>query len=323
MKDRVIQNALDFAVQASKDLWDETLNEEQQLKYSTVHLYEGIELLLKARLMKEHWSLILTNPDKYKANSFEGGDFKSVAYEKARSRLEAYCGVILDDPAHHAFDALRKLRNKYVHFVCNESKTSVVAAQLKAWHYALRLLEEGFLDLLSEHKSILAAAKNEMLRSEEFIEARFDEIQQELEKANEDGRLVITCPTCEKSALVIEDGGPDCKVCKAEEVAPYGIADDYAVMNIRRWKKDGYEVAWCETCGEQACVPVEEMLSEKAYTIISRDIGEDYEPYICFACGDVAKDYFLKNCGYCGASYFDSIREEENGGRLCPQCGRL
>ena len=68
MESKVIENTLDFVVRAAKDLWDYSLTEEQQLKYSTIHLFEGIELLLKARLMLDHWSLILRDPDKYRAS---------------------------------------------------------------------------------------------------------------------------------------------------------------------------------------------------------------------------------------------------------------
>ena len=32
MKEKVVENALDFVVRAAKDLWDDNLTEEQQLK---------------------------------------------------------------------------------------------------------------------------------------------------------------------------------------------------------------------------------------------------------------------------------------------------
>ena len=34
------------------------------MKYATVELWDGIELILKARLMSEHWSLTFRNPGK-------------------------------------------------------------------------------------------------------------------------------------------------------------------------------------------------------------------------------------------------------------------
>ena len=50
-----------------------------------VQVYTAIELVLKARLAEEHWSLIVArDPDCAK---FEQGDFVSVTFEEACSRL--------------------------------------------------------------------------------------------------------------------------------------------------------------------------------------------------------------------------------------------
>ena len=71
MESKVIDNALDFVGRAAILLWDDSMAPEQQLKYSTIHLFEGIELFLKARLMQDHWSLILRDPDKYRAGTMQ------------------------------------------------------------------------------------------------------------------------------------------------------------------------------------------------------------------------------------------------------------
>jgi len=333
MKSKVIENALDYVVRAAKDLWDDNLTEEQQLKYSTIHLFEGIELLLKARLMLEHWSLILRDPDKYKKDSFEKGDFQSVNYEVARSRLDSICKVEIDERAHRAFDTLRLLRNKYVHFVCPEPRTFVMATQLKAWHYALHLLEQNLLPLSDEQERMLEKAKSEMRLSEEFLTTRFQEIQPELDKAREAGLKVATCPTCEKISLILGDGWPDCKVCARNDIYPERVADKYASMWDWSWKHPKHgpddDVAWCEMCGEQACVPVGDDIREEVIRAVGlptpQEPGEDLHEfgfYICFACGEPAWGGHLRGCGYCGASYFDSA-EDADDRRLCPACGRF
>jgi hypothetical protein len=58
MQSRLIDNALDFIQRAARDVWSVELTPQQQLKYSTIELNEGIKLLLKVRLLQEHWSLI-------------------------------------------------------------------------------------------------------------------------------------------------------------------------------------------------------------------------------------------------------------------------
>lgn len=87
---------------------------------AAVQIYTAIELILKARLCEEHWSLVVSkNPDKDK---FDSGDFISVTFEEACKRLE----MIVKDPvppkAKNAFDDLRKIRNKIVHFYTDDMR---------------------------------------------------------------------------------------------------------------------------------------------------------------------------------------------------------
>jgi hypothetical protein len=315
-------------------LWDDTISPEQQLKYSTIQLFEGIELLLKARLMQDHWSLILRDPDKYKAGSFAKGDFLSVNYELARTRLASICDVQLDDRPHQAFDALRRLRNRYVHFMCDEPRTSVIATQNKAWHYALHLLEKGFLVLSQDQTAMLVRAKESMMRSEDFLKARFQEVEPDLKKARENHLLVVTCPICEKMALILGDGFPDCRVCDRDDISSEEMADDYAAYWHWSWKHPRHgpddDVAWCEECGEQAVAPAGEDVKEELIGTFSipapQEPGEDlhlfYEPYLCFACGTAVPKRFVCGCGSYGSLYVDSGEDEESQ-RLCPSCGRV
>lgn len=326
MEAHVIENALDFIVRAASDLWCEQLSPEQQAKYSTIQLYEGIELLLKARLMQEHWSLVLRNIDDYRKESFERGDFVSVNYNIARDRLSALCGVDLDQEADRAFNRLRFLRNRFVHFSCNEPRASVLAVQWQAWHYALRLLEAGFLGTLNDkQQQQLDVARKQMMRSEEFLAARFEEVRLEIGGHKEKGGLVANCPTCGKRSFLVGDGYPSCLVCGTFEIYPTGAADAYAAAGDPFWKhpKHGVDddVAWCEVCEQQAVVPVGDDLRKEveAWSAeIPREPGEDWETYVCLGCGGFTLDQWLNKCRSCGALYFVSSEE-----RICPACDRF
>lgn len=85
-----------------------------QVKYSTVHLYEGIELLLKSRLLSEHWFVLAER--KCTAAQFARGDFVSVSLGEIWERLRGICGLPCPEQARCAFDELRQLRNRFVHF---------------------------------------------------------------------------------------------------------------------------------------------------------------------------------------------------------------
>ena len=329
MQDEIINNSLDFLFSAAKDLWDDNLSSYQQLKYSSIKLYEGIELLLKARLMEEHWSLIIRDFNKYKKDSFKSGDFISTTFEQTCNRLESFCGFKLEESSYNAFDNLRKLRNKFVHFSCTISSYAILPIQLSAWHHILELLTNGFLGRLSENQNhILDKIENSMLRSENFLDARFKEIESDIKAAKKKGLLVANCPNCKLKAMLIGDGPPECLVCKSLSDNPTDVADSYANVNDLFWKHHRHgpddEVGWCQNCGEQAVVPVGDDIAEVAHSKlpnIEREPGDDYEVFLCFACGEKeiwkAVDWWKHKCGSCGAVYFNS-----NDEYYCPECGR-
>ena len=79
--DDVVRNAFDFLRRSIDEL-------ETHPKYSVIHFYSAIELFVKARLLKEHWTLIVTRPEQADRAKFQRGDFQSVGLKEASGRLE-------------------------------------------------------------------------------------------------------------------------------------------------------------------------------------------------------------------------------------------
>lgn len=311
----VIDGAMEFIAHATNELWDERLTPAQRLKFSTIDLYTGIELLLKARLMQEHWTLVLRDPDRYRQESFLEGDFNSVTYQQGRKRLSDLCGIDLDEAAHNAFDQLRTLRNRYVHFRCDEPEPKVQAVQLSAWHHVLQLLETGFLGQLTREQSVATdEVKAVMLRSEHFLDERLAQAQGRLVAATSSGLLVGTCPTCQRKSLVIGDGFPDCLVCGEYEASPARLASAYAKLTNPFWMHPRHgpddQVAWCGECENEAIVPAGAELLEDAPTSIGPDSGG---LYVCMVCGLFSLPSDIDQCPRCGSSYTGS-------GMICPAC---
>ena len=67
----------------------------------------GLELITKARLYHEHWSLIFANIDLAEFRHFETGDFKTVGAEKANDRIKKILGYNLPS----SFEVIRQHRN--------------------------------------------------------------------------------------------------------------------------------------------------------------------------------------------------------------------
>lgn len=112
-------------------------------KSSLIDLYTAIELFFKARLMKEHWSLIISKPETASKRKFESGDFHSVYLEQAYTRLENICGEQIKKEAMDNFKALGEHRNQIVHFAhtgFSGKETEVIIEHWVSWFHLHELL---------------------------------------------------------------------------------------------------------------------------------------------------------------------------------------
>jgi hypothetical protein len=78
--DSLVRNAIDFLQMSVKEL-------EKQPKYSVIHFAMSVELFLKARLLREHWSLVVSKIEKASLQAFRNGEFVSVTMDECLQRL--------------------------------------------------------------------------------------------------------------------------------------------------------------------------------------------------------------------------------------------
>ena len=90
-------------------------NLEHKPKFALIDFYTGIELCLKARLVYEHWTLIVKqkNPDIAK---FKSGDLHTINLDESKKLLKNNLSITIEEQTDNKFDELRKERNKMVHF---------------------------------------------------------------------------------------------------------------------------------------------------------------------------------------------------------------
>lgn len=137
--DSLTRNAFDFLKRGIAEF-------DKYPKYSVIHFCAAVEMLLKARLMKEHWSLIVSKPDQANLARFMAGDFTSVTLEEARARICDIAGEDIGDDAYASFRALANHRNKMVHFFHqgldsdDKAKAQIVAEHCRSWFHLHRLL---------------------------------------------------------------------------------------------------------------------------------------------------------------------------------------
>ena len=107
--ERLVDNGFDFLNKAIEYLQDNP-------KFSVIHFHAAVELFLKARLMEEHWSLVISQRQYPDWKKFISGNFQSLSIDGAADRLEKVVRSGLSKPELKSFREITKHRNKVVHF---------------------------------------------------------------------------------------------------------------------------------------------------------------------------------------------------------------
>ena len=190
-------NAFDFLEKASDQL-------EKEPKYSAINFFTGIELLLKARLLSEHWTLVYADPATAVKDGFAKGDFISVSLDAAIARLRKVVGTQISAKAVSAFDVLRQHRNQLMHFhhadygpkPSKPALAQVAAEQCRAWFYLHSLLTKEFDIEFGKYKSRIQGLQDTISKKRSFLAFRFEELAPALEKGRKRGQHPYSCWAC-------------------------------------------------------------------------------------------------------------------------------
>ena len=163
----LVESALDFLRRALREI-------EKEPKYSIIHFYAAIELILKARLMDEHWTLIVANREKLDWNKFTSGDFRSVSLYEADDRLRRVVRSGLSRPEFAVFKSVSKHRNRIVHFLNNADYDDVVKEVLNAWYYLDQLLTSRWDSTFADWRSPILEIDWEMNQLQSYLKVVYD-----------------------------------------------------------------------------------------------------------------------------------------------------
>lgn len=199
MFNRLVENGLDFLSKAISELKD-----NQQPKYSVIHFHAAVELFLKARLMHEHWSLVISKKQEPDREKFVKGDFQSASLDEANSRLRKIVQNGLSETELKAFKAVAKHRNKMVHFyheghTAKESEeliSGIVKEQLNAWYFLHKLLTDKWKDVFSDWNEKIADIDDALRKLHEFLQVVFDNLGPEIDTLKKKGIQFEECPSC-------------------------------------------------------------------------------------------------------------------------------
>lgn len=120
-------------------LHDDNIHYPYSIKHVIINLSTCMELLIKFRLLEEHWAFLFDDINKAKECNFDTGNFVSVSFVQGIQRLRNLCEI--DTQKYFtASQQLQKYRNRAVHFTLNDNfgdiLKTVMAAIAEIYNFA-------------------------------------------------------------------------------------------------------------------------------------------------------------------------------------------
>ena len=304
INDSLVRNAFDFLKKAISDF-------PAAPKYSVIHFYAAVELILKSRLLQEHWALVVTKPQEADWDRFLRGNFHSVGLREANSRLKAISKDGLGTAAFDAFDKLSNHRNRLMHFFHadlqdnQQQLASIVAEQSIAWFHLHDLITRQWSKFFKGWKREIRSLEFSMRRHREYLNVRFDAIRPEIDEETAAGVEFVECSACgfvaaKKELLLGSVFKEGCYVCGySPDVLQVECPDCQQTVEFV-----GEGLGECQGCG-RSFEPEDIagiLIDDGAAHIAAMDGDDSYGPI---------------NCGYCDG-YHSVIPYE--GKYLCTSC---
>ena len=304
----IAENAFEF-LEKSLDEFDSSP------KFSIIHFASAIELFLKARLMKEHWSLILDKVDTADIGKLFSGEAKTVTPETARKRLKNIALDPIPSDTEATFREIAEHRNRAIHFGFhdenltsgeNSEKDDIVIQQCGGWWHLQGLFECEWKNCFSEFSQRIAGIELKMQCHRQYLETKFKSKEKLLKEHTDNGGEIRDCASCGFKSITVDhvDGAissANCVVCNfhgtvIELECPSEDCSQKITFDSYSGPPDS-----CTSCRS----PFEEWVKE----------GLDSEGPVT---SDNYLDYFNINCSNCFDGYHSVVRH--NSHYICTSC---
>ena len=285
---RLVENAMDFLSRSIGEF-------DEHPKYSVIHFHAAVELFLKARLLAEHWSLVVSKRKDADWDDFVAGDFMSVSLDEAASKLDKVVRSGLTKQERASFRRLSNHRNKMVHFFhegvsakeSDELRSAIAKEQLTAWYLLYKLLTSKWSDVFSAWILKLSEIDDNLRRLNEFLQVVFDQVTPEIEKRKENGAEFRDCPSCgfrsqEHHDEIDDPYDAECLVCDLTDKCL--IIECPGCGTAVLFVNEGF--GECENCGRtfEPEHVAKALVDEGAAYIAAREGDDSWDPGNCSDC---------------------------------------
>lgn len=314
----VVKNGLDFLERSVTEMADG--NDVD--KYATIHLFSAIQVLIKARLMREHWMLACKKVDGVKQADFHTGLIETVGPAQELERLLDVVGLVTEKNHISDVKAVGRLRNRAIHFaLLGEQPLAFKATLGRGLDFLLWFLGAHIKPGAEPDEALIIDAAIESIAGElGSIQAPVQQRMRSLAPLLLQAQAVVTCPRCQQPGMVLDvDATPArCLFClwnpDGEEVA-----QEYVSVVLGRSSyvvtKDGGEwpVYCCTECGTEALVDGIHTVAPSGIGTPSADPGPSWA---CFECAYLASAGHFAWCTHCGSV----MGNDPEGMLVCGDC---
>ncbi|MEV7381871.1 hypothetical protein [Streptomyces lydicus] len=302
-------NGIDYLLSVVDHLQPDTGGTPRDVKYAVLHLQAATEVLLKARLVREHWSLVFRDPGTATHANFLKASFDSCSTTTAVERLRNIVGLAISDKDARALKDLAETRNALQHYGLTHNARAVEARAATVLDFLLRFLaEEPLVPALSEDEEAawahavdndLGKIRDGVLAIQSFVSRRMKRLRGNELKGAED--RTAYCLECQQPALLLDDDGGFCHFCPIE----WSAKDLLTVYHLRDDRDDpGHD---CPNCG---CPTLIDGMS----------FADGRETLYCTSCRTRPVPADLGSCNGCGRYWPRDTAHPDTGQILCVDC---
>ena len=192
----LVGNGLDFFERSAGEL-------AKEQKFAIAHFATGLELILKARLFHEHWTLIAANPHGCAWTSVKDGTAVTIAASELCATITTTVGTPLKHQE-RAFNAVFAHRNRVLHWSPSGDLAATVAEQCLAWHHLRELLTGPWSSVFTAFRTRIDDIEAALRGHHTYLDTIFKQLERKLGGLESAGR-VLDCPACGFRAGVVVD----------------------------------------------------------------------------------------------------------------------
>ena len=298
LKNALVDGGLEFIHRSATEFASEP-------RYSLLHFATGVELVIKARLVHEHWSLVLEKPGAASIDVLRSGAKMTVGMSEAITRLEKCIDPAPSRDFLKSIDRVSKHRNKLVHFAGigsdNAALLKVAGEQCVAWHHLSELCKHKWQPAFGHIAAKIDKIDGAMREHRTFLDVRFKAIKDQIPTALAFGQTVHECDAC------------GCRSCIHQKDDNIGLTRNCLVCHLR----DSGILVECpnDKCGLPLYFTPELRRNESC-----DDCGEDIGFDVLAPLLGV-KEKPVAWCSQCGVQPEETVYQKTNGhGFLCLCC---